>query len=1097
MINFIYGSNGTGKTTLMLNMLLDETKKGNRCFLIVPDQEALQFERITLSSFPASSQLNLEILGFSRLYNRVCREFGGLSYSYITKPMRSLLMWKTIHDLDGLLEGFKGIASDLSMSDMMVDTINELKSNGITSAMLEAAANKTKNDAALSSKLRDISLIYSCFDNLVSQKYSDSADDLARLRDTLKENVFFEGASIYIDSFYSFTAVQHQIIEEIFKQAKNVTITIPLSSDKDNSISADGVKTSLKYLKRASEKFCDINEIFLTENKRASAPSLAYLANNIWALGASPQASPDPDGAIVTEICDTPYAEAEAVSAHIRTLLQSGARCRDIAIIARDAEKYRGILDVSLSKSDIPFFFSQKTDICSFPPIKLILSALKIKKYNWQKQDVISYIKTGICDIDAREANLFEEYVSTWNISGNRFLVEHWSMNPDGFTQIFSERGEKILNAANKVREQIVLPLKNLFVKLDAAEDISSMCKVLYEYVVEIGLEDKLLDLSQKAADRNDIKQAKELSRIYQVILDTLADVAVALEGEVADTDEFAQILKNVFSKTEISSIPTSIDEVTIGSASMLRTSNPKFVFVIGLCEGEFPASANDNGLFTDKDRTALTEIGIEFLDTADTRASNELMFVQRAFSAPSKKLYAFTHKRDVNGTPHFPSLAFTRIEKLFPILKPHVYSPCDLDYLIPAPKNAVSLIKGLKDEDKKESLKKALEEHIPHLTEFSTRPACVTKCTVSPQTVAMAKGDQLYFSPTSFEKYVKCPFKYFCSSILELREKKTSDFNNANIGEFVHHVLEVLIKKAIPNDANESIMSDDEIKSLTDKTVDEYIKKICPEEMLDSKRLKHLYKRLKAHSLLLIENTIKEFSQSQFRPIFFEFSANGKDGNPSPLIFSLNDGTNVAFTGVIDRVDIYKKNGDVYIRVVDYKTGTKTFSLDDVKHGINTQMLIYLFTLCRTQSKHFKTAVGISPDKNPLPAGVIYLSSNIPVIEAAEYESSDTITSIAQSKLVRSGILLNDDEILQAMNSELDPQFLPGMKSLKKPIGFLADTEGFENIYNSLNKTVAKIGSDLKQGIADARPISYGDSPCEYCPSKLVCKNAQNDIRR
>lgn len=1082
MIRFIYGSNGSGKTTEILRSLLEDTKNGIHCFLIVPDQEALQLERTVLASFPASCQLNIEILGFSRLYNRVCREYGGLSYSYITKPIRSLLMWKTIHDLSSLFKGFSNTRPDISMADMMLSAINEFKANGISPAALEIAQRKLPEDSVLAMRLSDIALIYACFDGAVAEKYSDSADDLSNLRDMLKEHDFFAGSHVYIDSFSSFTAVQHQIIERIFRTADEVTVTVPIASPSESGISADSVKKSLKKLKDAIPNHTNAEEIFLGESKRASSPCLAYLSQNLWTFGANSENAPEFDGSVVCEICDTPYTEADAVCAHIRRLLQDGVRCRDIAIVARDAEKYRGIMDVALMRSDIPYFFSQKTDLCSMPAVKFILSALKIKQYNWQRRDVIAHLKTGLCDFDAREINLFEEYVSTWNIGGSKFTSDTpWTMNPDGFTEEMSDRARDILNCANSVKERLVAPLEEYFIRLEQADTVEDMCRATYSYISKANLEAKLQEAALNAANRNDAKKVNELSRIYSIILKALADIAQALEGESVDTDEFIQILRTVFEKTEIGSIPTSIDEVIFGSAPILRTNNPKYTFVIGLCEGEFPATVSDSGLLSTTDRNELARLGVEFSDDNDTRSSDELMFVQRAFASPSQKLFLSYHKRDLSGNPHFPSIAFSRIKKLFPDATEHLYDPSDLDYLIPSPRSAVSLFRVINEGAKKESLRIALGEHIPQFNSLSSIPVVAEKCTVS--TELLPKSTQS-FSPSSFEKYVNCPFDYFCSNVLKLRETKSSSFNANDIGSFVHYILQHLIKYAIPTDVNQPILSDEEIIQKTNETVEAYIRSICPQEMLASKRLAHLYSRLRTLSLLIIRNTVKEFSASEFRPIFFEFNI---QENVSPLIFSLDDGSALYFRGTIDRVDVYKKGDDVYIRIVDYKTGTKVFNIEDVEHGVNLQMLIYIFSICRSRSNEFKRAIGIENGKNPLPAGVIYFSTPPSFVEAENYESQETIIKKSEEALCRSGLFLNNEDVLHAMNSSLDTNFIPKGKST-----YLTTLEEFDALYVKIQETVTKIASELQKGKADAAPLKYNADACKYCKSKPICRNAK-----
>jgi ATP-dependent helicase/nuclease subunit B len=218
MIEFIYGTYGSGKTREIFSRI-ERDFQTKKSFLIIPDQEAVNFERLSLSLLPPQAQLSLEILSFSRLYNRVCREYGGLSYSYITKPMRSLLMWKSLRELEPLLVEYAGKTSDSAMSDLMLNTIGEFKASGITPATLELASKKLPENSTLRNRLYDLALIYSCFDNFVSEKYSDSADDLSKLADILKEHNFFADSNVYIDSFTSFTSVQHRIIEYMFKGA--------------------------------------------------------------------------------------------------------------------------------------------------------------------------------------------------------------------------------------------------------------------------------------------------------------------------------------------------------------------------------------------------------------------------------------------------------------------------------------------------------------------------------------------------------------------------------------------------------------------------------------------------------------------------------------------------------------------------------------------------------------------------------------------------------------------------------------------------------------------------------------------------------------
>lgn len=1090
MIRFIYGDHGKEKTNRILDMIKNDTQNGVRTFLIVPDQEALQAERLTLSALPSSSQLNLEVLGFSRLYNRVCREYGDITYSYATKPIRYLLAWKTLRELKGTLEILSATGNkDVALEDIVLSTISELKANGITDADLESAAEKLKDiSPMLSSKASDLAAIYAHFNLSLSEKYSDSADDLSRLYDVLCKNDFFKNSNVYFDSFTSFTSVQHKIIERIFKSANNVTITVPSKKDELLRIDSKSILNSVTKLLSDAREISEPIEEEISKNDEFKSKVLRHISKNIWNLGAPISEINEDDDSVILEICDTPYSEAEAVAAHIRALLSEGARCRDIVVIARDAENYRGIIDQALKKSNIPFYFSNASSLYSTAAVKFIVSALKIKLYNFRKNDVISHIKTNLCNVDRRDAYLFEEYVNTWNINGASAYDEEWTMNPDGFSSRISERAKEILAAANRVRASLFPPLQKLFVRLDASETVDGICRALYDYLVENQLESKLHELALRAKERNDLKEVQETSRLYATIINVLAEIGTALNGEKATTEEFISIIKSVCDKTELNTIPTSIDEVTIGSANILRLSEPKYVFVLGLCEGKFPASVKDNGIFSNADKTILSNVNVSFDSNAESRASDELMYVKKCFSAPTRRLYAFTHSSEINGSKCFKSLAFSRLE-LLTGKKGHVYLESDFDYLVSAPKNASMNLRSIRDPEKKNALSKALAPHIKDIDKFSLEPIKTKECNVSANPI---NGT---LSASSFETYVKCPFNHFCRYTLGLREKKTASFGMDNVGTFIHAVLENVIKTLVPTSAEELPVSDEDISKLIDETVEGYLKTVLPSQLLVSKRLSHLYLRLKKLSILLAKNIIKEFASSDFYPAAFELRINKYDAPVAPLTFTLNSGTQIRFNGIVDRVDLYKKDSVVYVRVVDYKTGTKEFKLDELKYGLNTQMLLYLYAICKNGKKFIQTVTNEDEITDIIPFGVTYLSSNISALKLTEYTSDEEITAVAEEKLSRSGIALNDLDLLTAANHELDPAFLLGVKLSQTgtPTGkALVSSDKFKEIFEELDSVITKIANNLEDGVITAKPIKSASSPCEYCTSKPICRNVQ-----
>ncbi len=1099
MIKFIYGCQGSGKTDTVLKMLLSDAEAGIPSVLIVPEQEAVQAERLTLEKLPEKAQLTVEVLNFSRLYNRVCREYGGLCYSYITSPTKHLMMWLALRQVAPTLQEYSENAkTDPAFISTMLRTVSELKASDISCDELERAAKECENThPLLAARLFDIATIYATYSYLVNQGYSDSADDLSRLCDILDKHSFFKGKNVYIDSFTSFTGIEHKVIEKIFASAENTVITVPLTQ---NDISTKSIEQSVKLLKKSANKWGGHNDTVLDKDKRGVHNSLIYLSENLWSLGKASDTAPDCEGHIVMEICDNSYSEAEAIASHILKLLGDGARCRDIVVIPRDSQRYRGIIELAFENAGLPYYFSEKSDICSLPPVKFVLTALKIRRYNWQRGDVISHIKTGLCNFSQRECDLFEEYINTWSISGSRFTSGEWSMNPDGFEVRISERGKNILKIANEIRASLCELLEALFIELDASNTISDMCRALFRYIEKTELREKTLQLAKKELSFGNKKTAAELTSLYDVMLSTLASIGEITSDVPASIDDFCDILKTVFDQTEVGTIPTSIDEVIIGSAPTIRSANPKYVFVPGLCEGEFPANVDDTGLIGNSDRLLLEEFNIILGNTEDTRASDELLYVKAAFAAPTERLYLLTSNTNAKGDRRSPSLPFRRTAAIMGIT-PHKFNGNDLSFLVGSPRSAASHLRNISNTADKRAATDAVAIHLPLVSELSNISATPTDNLIDPVIVKRVLKDKLYVSPSSLEKYVKCPFNYFANYWLSLREVKQGRFGSNHFGSFIHYIMENIVKFILPEKADQAPPTDEEIRLEMNRIVSEYISRLVSDPSYNTKRMEYLYGKLQRLSSLIIENTLKEFADSDFRPMFFEYGIGRSADMSAAVEISLSNSASIMLTGSVDRVDIWKHEGKVYVRIVDYKSGKKQFSLDDVAVGMNIQMLLYLFAICKNPGSTFRTSTGMSDNEYPIPAGVVYLSSHMVKQTLNDYsDTEDIILDNAEQSIVRSGIILDNQSVINAMSHSASKDILIGVEYKDgKYVGkALLSDDDFDMLYSEIRNTLTEIGEKIYSGYAGTEPLyPIKSDPCGYCNYRQICRKNNFERRR
>lgn len=1076
MIYFLYGNPGTGKTETIFRKLQEDAANGKSSLLIVPEQMTVAMEREALRRLPPSAQLHIEVLNFTRLANKLFRVYGGITYNHATPAVQKLIMWRAVRTAMPFLSEYHINGNDdRSLAEAMLAIYKEFSASGIAFEAVDKMS-ATMPESVLSSKLKDISTVCSIYSEMVSEKLSDENDELYRLSKLLEEEVCLCDTNVYIDGFSSLTGLEHNIIKSIFRQADNCWVTVGIPYPTFNGIDTVSLMRFSDILRRDCASLGIASKtITLDENLRTDSNALKLISSELWQLDSNIESKDITDAIELYRAADI-YDECEYAAARIKKLVESGYRYRDISVIARDAEKYRGIIDQALENFDIPYFLSDKTDLSLSPLSRLVLSALRIANYGWQRSDVITHLKTGLCGVSAREADIFEAYTAKWKISGKQFLSDSdWNMNPDGYSINKSERGERILASANEVKKTFIGKLKSYISELKASATYKDLCLASLKYLDKLDVKSSLRDISLRYIDMGKMREAGEFARIYDIFIDALDSVCDAMDSnERPDIATFATAVKTVLENTELGSIPTSQDEVTIGSANMMRADNAKCVILLGACDGDFPANVQSSGLLTDSERDYLIEHDIKVSGDRELRASDELYYFRRAASAPSQKLIVFTRADSE------PSIAFSRIAALFPGIDIKETSE-DL-YTKLASYRAISeyypLFKGSAQGKAMERLlKNSADGYIIPEGEGLSAVSDRIDSNIIDQTI----GKELRLSQSKIEEFVKCKFAYSCKYFLKLDDGKKAEFAYNNIGTFVHAVLEKFLYYVFVT--NKGNYPDVEVKNeVINGIITSYISDLLPDqEDRRNARLIHLIARLKTLSLLIIDDLLKEFADSSFVPQFFELPIGTKE-IPS-ITISLKNGTKLSLNGIIDRVDIYRDGDDVYLRVVDYKTGDKTFSVSDIAEGKNLQLLLYIFALTNN------IAIKNKLNANIKPAGITYLSAVPSKVKANSYNDDTNTTTAAIAEIKRSGLIIDDEKIINAVSHTSQNRYL--MSSSRKRSTVTKDE--FDGLFTQVNNILTQIGNEIVSGNANAIPKEDSDA-CKYCNYASICRAAKKD---
>lgn len=1103
MLKLVYGPAACGKSTYVYNRIIEDLRAGKKAILIVPEQNVLSAERYITDMSNDVSTIDLEVLSFRRLANQVFRVFGGLSFNDLSEGSRLLIMWRALREASAFLKVYNNIDDrNTAFAELMLSTIDELKQFAITPIMLEMAADKLQSKyRSLSDKLYDISFVYATYQAFLSKEYNDPSDELTRLCDTLEKNNFFDSYNVYIDAFDSFTPQQYKIISYITEQAENVLFSLCYDIKDDSGIFGT-TEITYKNIKKIADRYnTDVEEVYLEKSVGFDSEAIEYVSKNLWRHSVRSDSFSGDDSAVNTVMCHDKFEECEAVVCDILKKVRSGVRYKDILIIARDINSYEGIIDCELENNGLPFFMSRRADITTKPLFKLILAALSIKNKGWRFNDVISYIKTGLAGVGFDECDILENYASAWNINGRRWYDGiDWNMNPDGFVERITDDGAELLNKANEIRNKIVPPLVKFFDSIGGTT-VAEVTGALYDFLCELNIKEQIENKAAECRQNGDFAEEKELVQLWNLLINALDDI-VEFAGEMkADGLTYATILELVLSRIDIGTIPAKVDQIMLGSASMIRTGSVKHVYLIGVNEGVFPKTAEENCIFSDNEKSILKSVDVELSPGTDRLTSDELYWFYKSISTARESLTLTYCGSDLKGASGNISVAGSRVNFLLnnkPIIN---YAEVPIEDKIEGENTALKLLALNRDNEIGIALQRYFEKNN---TFYQFANFLETSLDAGVSNIDNDLANEIYkgnisTSQSRIDSYVKCSFEYHCKYILKLQEKRNAVFRSNDIGNFVHIVLERFMSRIATDNGINTDIDEETIVKLIDEIINDYVKSACQGMSENSPRLMQLIKRLKRTTLLLVRNILAEFRQSEFVPKFFELPISHESENGvEPYEIKLQDGTKLFMRGIVDRVDTFKKGKDVYIRIVDYKTGTKTFSPDDIEKGLNLQMLLYLFAIWNTKRNEFKEK--IKCEGEVLPAGILYFAAKAPDFTIENDGDIENAYTIAESSIGRVGMLVNDIDILKAMDKNLEQKYIPvklyknGNLSNTK---YLKTVEEFGELSRKIDGILNKIAMNMKSGSVKAEPMEMknkNDSPCTYCKMKAVCRRVDKE---
>lgn len=1074
MIRLILGRAGSGKTARIFSEIAARCRTEQRgTILLVPEQYSHEAERELCRVAGDTLSLYGEVLSFTGLARRVFAQCGG------AKPMmdgggRLLSMASAMEAVADSLRLYQRGRRDVRLLESLVQSVEELKNAGLDAASLNDVSGGLTD--ILGDKLRDLALILEAYAAVQGRSTADPADMMEALAERIADSDAVR-SSFFIDGFSDFTVLEKNVLRELIRAGTELTFCLTCSPDGESDVFSLPRGTVLWLRHTAEEYGIPCREEWLD---RADADdSIRFFCDNLFDF--SGDSAPDAGGTVRLVTAADPYEECELAAARMTELARGGVRWREMAVAVRGFGDYRTALESACARYEIPLFLSGRGDTLRKSVPLLIANALEAVERGYEYEAMFGYLKTGLTVLTPEETDVLENYVILWNIRGHMWS-RPFTMHPDGYNHAMDEDAALRLDALNELRVRVMAPLKSLESAVHTASTAAGQAQALADFLVAIELPARLEARAAKLDAANRPEAAAEYEQLWSLVCDALEQFAAVLGSSPMDAARFRDLFSMMLSKYDVGIIPVSLDRVQAGDFDGMRRRHIRHLFVLGASDSRLPAPEEGTGVFTPEEREELASLGLPFGGSEES-LSRELWRIYSCLSLPSDGLYISCPAMESDGSETRPSILFERARLLLRV------EPEEGDLLLARTfsRKAAYTLALLGEAGNTNRYTLAAREVFRREGRGGELTALVDAVSAGRGNLGTAAVRSLYgenpaLTATRAEKFADCRFSYFLQYGLKAKPRQHAVFDPRDYGTFIHYILENVSRDVMAEGGFPSATAD-RIHELTDQWLDRYIREEMNDFAEKTARFQYLFRRLRTTVRRVTVDMWQELRSSRFQPIDLELDL-GRDGVLDPT----EDDGGVKLFGRVDRVDGWVKDDTLYLRVTDYKTGIKKFSLSDVCEGVNLQMLLYLFTLEKRGKSYFGA-------KEIRPAGVLYSPARFDIIRADGDLSEEELDIQRRREARRSGLILSDDEVIEAMEPGDEKQFLP-VKLLrsggwsKDSLRSLATLEQFGALSRYIDGTLREMAAELRAGSVTADPWfrSTQSNACIYCDFAKAC---------
>ena len=1077
-LKFVFGPSGSGKSSYLYQHVIQESMKypERNYIVLVPEQFTMQTQKDLVMMHERKGIMNIDVLSFARLAYRVFEETGGGGLPVLDDEGKNLILRKIAGDYESELKMLGGHMKKQGYISEVKSVISEFTQYDIGEDEIERVMESAGESSRLYYKLADIRLLYRGFTDYLREKYITKEELLDVLSCEVEKSERLKNSTVVLDGFTGFTPVQDRLLGELMRHCREVIVTVtmdrrgnPYVYEHPYQLFALSKQMVTSLLQIAKQNKIPVEEpVELYDHvpwRFKEQEALAFLEKHLFRYGAG--AYEKEQEQVKLHLAKNPREEAYAVAEQVRRMMREDRyRLRDIGVIVSDMDVYADHLKQAFIKYDIPFFMDHKRSILLNSFVEYIRSVLHMAEQSFSYESVFRFLRTNLAGFTYEEIDELENYVIGLGIKGYKHWQEKWTRKLRGMAQ-------EDLDKMNHYRRQLVEKVDGMiYVLRQRRKTVADITRAIYEFMVQENIQVRLAEQEELFKAKGELALAREYAQIYRIVIELFDKFVELLGDEQVSLSEYCKLLDAGLEEARVGVIPPEVDQVVIGDMQRTRLKDIKALLFAGANDVYLPGALLRTCLLSELDREKFAREKLTLSAGGKEKAYVQKFYLYLNLTKPSEKLDIYYSKVSADGKSVRPSYLIQELQKLFPKLKvrdeERYLKEQELTENIGFDRMIREFVQKRHETDGawcelynwyKKNPK--WQEKVERFLEagYYRKPLDA----LTEEAAKRLYGEEFETSITRMERFAVCAFSHFLMYGLGLREREEYDFQAADLGNVCHRALERFSYKVEREAGDWLKLTEEKRKQYVEESVEEAIADYGNSILYSSSRNAYLIVRMKR----MLEKTVwaltKQLAAGDFKPAAYELRfANGK----------------------IDRVDTCEDGDCVYVKVIDYKTGSKSFDVTALYHGLQLQLMVYMdAALQMEQKKH--------PEKEILPAGVFYYRIQDPLIDRPkEGEEQESILK----ELKPDGMISLEKEVLEHLDhcmvgeSSVIPVKYNKNGSLSKSSKAASAQDFYLMMKYAVNK-VEEIRQKILSGDVKVNPYRRGtETSCDYCSYRQIC---------